>query len=150
MRALKRKLSTPCKSIICLKIRSMLLTAQIITTLFGLFLISVGAVMLFTPTYAWRILSKAGSTPLIHYRELILRMIPAAGLILCAPQSRFPQVFEWLGWFMIGTSVVLMILARRRHHAYALRCAALLPPPVIRWTAPLSFAFGGFILYALL
>ncbi len=124
--------------------------ALIITILFGLFLVAVGFVMLVAPALAWRILSKAGSTPLINYGELILRMIPAAGLILCAPQSGFPQVFEWLGWFMLGTSVVLILLPRRWHHAYARRCAALLPPPTLRLMAPLSFAFGGFILYAVL
>lgn len=128
----------------------MTLLSVIVTALFGLFLIAVGFVMLLSPTLAWRIISKAGSTPLINYGELTLRMIPAAGLILCAPESRFPMVFEWLGWFMLGTSVVLILLPRRWHHAYAKKCAALLPPPAIRLLAPLSFAFGGFVLYALL
>ncbi|GGD54108.1 hypothetical protein [Muriicola marianensis] len=126
------------------------LAAQIVTAFFGLFLIAVGFMMLVSPTLVWRILSKAGSTPLINYGELILRMIPAAGLILCAPESRFPVIFEWLGWFMLGTSAVLILLPRRWHHAYAKKCAALLPPPAIRLLTPLSFAFGGFVLYALL
>ncbi|NER11687.1 hypothetical protein SAMN06265375_10566 [Muriicola jejuensis] len=124
--------------------------ALLITAAFGLFLIAVGFVMLLFPRVAWNILKKAGSTPLINYGELTLRMIPAAGLILYAGESRFPMVFEWLGWFMIGSSLVLMLLPRRWHHAYALRCAALLPPPVIRLISPFSFAFGGFILYAVL
>ncbi len=122
----------------------------VIVTLFGLFLIAAGFVMLLFPTVAWKILNKAGSTPLINYGELSLRMIPAAGLILYAGESRFPMVFEWLGWFMVGTSLVLMLLPRRWHHAYARKCAALLPPPMLRLMAPFSFAFGGFILYAVL
>jgi hypothetical protein len=124
--------------------------ALVIVGLFGLFLIAVGFVMLLAPAAAWRTLNKAASTPLINYGELLLRMIPAAGLILCASQSRFPLVFQWLGWYMGGTSVLLMLLPRRWHYAYAQKCTALLPPPLIRLLAPFSFAFGGFILYAIL
>lgn len=123
--------------------------ALVIVGLFGLFIILVGFVMLLFPTLAWKILKKAGSTPLINYGELTLRMIPAAGLILYASESRFPMVFQGLGWFMIGTSVVLMLLPRRWHYAYAQKCAAMLSPQRIRMIAPLSFAFGGFILYAI-
>lgn len=124
--------------------------ALIITAIFGLFLIGVGFVMLISPNTAWRALNKAGSTPLINYAELTFRMIPAAGLILSSSESRFPLVFEWLGWFMIVSSLVLMLIPRKWHYAYAQKCAALLPPYLMRLIAPLSFAFGGFILYAIL
>jgi hypothetical protein len=77
-------------------------------------------------------------------------MIPAAGLIIYASQSKFPKFLQILGWFMIGTSILLMLLPRAWHYAYAQKCAAILPPFLIRLLAPFSFAFGGFILYSLL
>ena len=123
--------------------------ALVIVGFFGLFIIIVGFVMLLFPSLAWKILNKAGSTPLMNYGELTLRLIPASGLILYASESRFPTVFQWLGWFMIGTSVVLMLLPRRWHYAYAQKCAEILSPQRIRMIAPLSFAFGGFILFAI-
>lgn len=124
--------------------------AKYVVLCFGLFLIGVGFLMLLNPQKAREILKKAGSTPLINYGELLLRMIPAAGLILCAEVSKFPQFFTLLGWFMIGTSIFLMLLPRKYHHAYALKSADILTPARIRAIAPLSFIFGGFLLYAIL
>ncbi len=148
MKASGRRHFIPFRSTICPKTDPMTTAALCITAAFGFFLIATGCVMLFSPTTAWRVLNKAGSTPLINYGELTLRMIPAAGLIIYAPESRFPSVFLYLGWFMIGTSVVLMLLPRKWHYAYAQNCAKILLPYRIRMIAPLSFAFGGFLLYA--
>jgi len=128
----------------------MLLTGKYLVMAFGIFIIGVGFLMLIKPQIARAILRKAGSTPLINYGELILRMIPAAGLILSAADSKYPQFFTLLGWFMIGTSVLLMLLPRKYHHAYALKSAEILTPTRIRAIAPLSFIFGGFLLYAIL
>ncbi len=128
----------------------MLSIAKYLVLAFGLFIIGVGFLMLFDPIRAREILRKAGSTPLINYGELLLRMIPAAGLILSAPVSKYPPFFELLGWFMIGTSVFLILLPRKYHHAYALKSAEILTPVRLRAISPLSFIFGGVLFYAIL
>ncbi|QBA64969.1 hypothetical protein [Muriicola soli] len=128
----------------------MILLSQILVVFFGIFLITVGFLMLLTPNRIWRILNKAASTPLIHFGELSLRMIPAAGLIIYAPHSTFPDILQILGWFMLATSIILMLLPRAWHYAYAQKCANMLSPYTIRLIAPLSFAFGGFVLFACL
>ncbi len=127
-----------------------MLVAKFTVIAYAVFIIGVGFLMLLTPQKARAIIKKAGSTPLINYGELILRMIPAAGMILCATVSKFPQFFSVLGWFMMGTSVFLMILPRKYHHAYALKSADILTPSRIRIIAPCSFIFGGFLMYAIL
>lgn len=126
-----------------------MVVAKYIVIAFAVFIIGIGFLMLLNPQKARETLRKAGSTPLINYGELILRMIPATGLILCASVSKFPQFFALLGWFMIGTSIFLMLLPRKYHHAYALKSADMLSPSTIRTIAPLSFIFGGFLLYAI-
>lgn len=126
-----------------------MVVAKYIVIAFAVFIIGIGFLMLLNPQKARETLRKAGSTPLINYGELILRMIPATGLILCASVSKFPQFFALLGWFMIGTSIFLMLLPRKYHHAYALKSADMLSPSAIRAIAPLSFIFGGFLLYAI-
>ncbi|MBX2871126.1 MAG: hypothetical protein KTR30_03475 [Saprospiraceae bacterium] len=118
--------------------------------LFGLFLIGVGILMLWRPAKARAYLKQAGSTNLINYAEITIRMIPAAGLVLSAELSQFPEIFKLLGWFMIATSIVLYFVPRRIHHAYALWCADMLTPGYIRLLAPASFLFGGAVLYAIL
>lgn len=116
--------------------------------LFGLFFIATGLVMLLAPQKAGEILKKAGSTDLINYTEITVRMIPALGLIGYADFSRFPQVFSVVGWFILGTSVVLYFVPRKWHHSYSLKSAEILKPPSFRLISPFSMLIGLAILYA--
>ncbi|WP_296621056.1 hypothetical protein [Marivirga sp.] len=125
----------------------MILIAKYIVILFGVFLISVGLLMLLSPANAREYLRKAGSTNLINYSEITIRIIPAAGLILYSELSKYPEIFRIFGWFMIGTSLVLYLVPRRIHHKYALWCADILTPTYIRLTAPFSILFGCAIIY---
>lgn len=84
-----------------------------IVVIFGLFFFCIGLLMLVRPKIAREILRKAGSTNLINYGEITFRMIPAVGLILSADDSKFPQVFKLLGWFMLVTSFVLYFVPKK-------------------------------------
>ncbi|ALM09107.1 hypothetical protein SB49_01380 [Sediminicola sp. YIK13] len=126
----------------------MVFLSKWILILFGIFLIGVAFLMLLYPTKARATISKAGSTPLINYMEITLRMVPAAALVLYADFSNYPMLFLVLGWFMLATSLVLYFVPRRLHHQYALKCAAILNPTVIRIISPLSLLFGILIIYA--
>jgi hypothetical protein len=120
------------------------------TVLFGLFLIAAGLVMLFAPQRAHATIRKAGSTNLINYSEITIRMIPAAALILSSGLSRFPLAFQLVGWFMLATSLVLYLVPRRLHHNFALACAGMLKPTYIRLAAPFSLVFGCLVIYAVM
>jgi hypothetical protein len=123
--------------------------AKWIVLFFGIFLISVGFLMLFAPKKARQILRKAGSTNFINYTEITIRMIPAAGLILYADHSKFSELFKILGWFMLCTSLILYFIPRRMHHTYSLICADLLKLFYIQLISPFSFLFGFFLIYAI-
>lgn len=116
----------------------MILLAKYIVILFGIFLIGVGFLMLLKPEKARAYLRMAGSTALINYTEITVRMIPAAGLVLVSEFSKFPTLFSYLGWFMIATSLVLYFVPRSMHHRYALLCADVLTPTLIRVVSPFS------------
>jgi hypothetical protein len=126
----------------------MVLLAKWTILLFGLFIISVGFLMLFKPEKARATLRKAGSTNLINYAEISLRMIPAAALVLYAEGSRFPEVFSVVGWFMLATSVVLLFVPRKVHHGFAVGAAEVLRPVLVRCLAPMAFIFGGLVWWA--
>lgn len=115
---------------------------------FGVFIILAGFLMLFNPKKARAILKKAGSTNLINYGELVIRMIPAAALVYYSGFSKSPEFFKFLGWVMLITSTVLLILPRRLHHAYSLKAAEILKPLYFQFISPLAFFFGGFLIYA--
>jgi uncharacterized membrane protein YfcA len=124
--------------------------AKFIVILFGVFLIAVGLLMLLRPNQARAYLRKAGSTRLINYMEITIRMLPAAGLVLYADLSKYPEMFKLLGWFMIATSLVLYFVPRSIHHNYALRWADILTPTYVRLISPFSLLFGGVVIYAVL
>lgn len=124
--------------------------AKYIVILFGIFLIAVGLLMLFKPEKARAILKKAGSNNLINYAEITIRMIPAAGLVLYAEYSKFPEFFQYLGWFMVATSLVLYLVPRRIHHQYALKAANILTAQRIRRVSPFSMLFGLALIDAVL
>jgi len=117
---------------------------------FGIFIISVGVLMLFAPQKARQALKKAASTNFINYAEITIRMIPAAALVLYAYFSKFPAFFKLFGWFMLITSFVLYFVPRRFHHNYALKSAEILQPIYIQLLSPFSFIFGGFLIYSVL
>lgn len=127
----------------------MIIAAKWVVVIFGIFLIGVGFLMLFLPEKAREYLKSAGSTNFINYFEITVRMIPAAGLVLYADLAKYPEVFKILGWFMIATSLMLYLVPRKLHHKYALWCADILNPSLIRLTSPFSILFGCAIIYSL-
>lgn len=128
----------------------MTVIAMYVVILFGIFLIGVGLLMLLKPSKARAYLRLAGSTNFINYTEITIRMIPAAGLVLYSEFSMFPEIFKYFGWFMIVTSLVLYFVPRKLHHRYALMCANILTPQLIRVTSPFSMLFGVGIIYSVL
>ncbi len=122
--------------------------ARWVLLFFGLFLVAVGLYMIFAPRKVRAVIGKAASTPMIHYGELTIRLIPAAALVLYGDQTSYAMIFKALGWFMIATSMVLYFVPRRLHHQYALWCTSILNPIYVRMLSPLSMAFGAAVIYA--
>jgi len=128
----------------------MIVIAKWTLVTFALFFFVAGLIMLFAPAKARHLLRQAGSTNFINYAEISIRMIPAAALVLYAEYSKYPVLFTIAGWFMLVTSLVLFLVPRQVHHNFSLRCADVLKPFYFRLIAPLAFAFGSLLLYALL
>ena len=117
---------------------------------FGIFFIGAGIIMFFNPTKAREILRKAGSTNFINYAEITIRMIPAAGLILYADFSKYPEIFKIFGGFMLVTSFILYFVPRKLHHNFSLMCADILKPIYFGWIAPISVLIGVALIYGVI
>lgn len=115
---------------------------------FGLFFIAAGCLMLVKPVKARALVQKAGSTAFINYAELLLRMIPAAALIIYSKYSLCPGVFTIVGWVMVGTSVILLMVPVSTHHRMSSRFAHFLQPHYFQLISPFSIAAGVAITYA--
>jgi len=118
--------------------------------IFGLFFICVGFLMLIKPQKARAILRKAGSTNFINYAEITIRIIPAIGLILSADNSKFPDIFKIVGWFMLCTSLVLYFIPRKLHHNFSTKAAAVLKPFYFQLISPFSILFGILLIYCVI
>ena len=104
--------------------------------------------MLTNPQKAREILRKAGSTNLINYAEITVRMIPALALILAADISKYPAVFKVFGWFMLFTSLVLYFIPRQIHHNFSTKAADILKPFYFQLISPFAFVVGVLIIYS--
>ena len=123
--------------------------ANWIVIFFGIFIIFIGFVMLINPIKARNTLRRAGSTNLINYSEITLRLIPAIALILCSESSKFPIAFKIFGWIMLITSLILYVVPRKIHHKFSMKSADILKPFYFQLISPFAFLFGGLILYNL-
>lgn len=128
----------------------MIVISKWIVFLFGLFFIFIGILMLFKPKTARATLQKAGSTNLINYAEITIRMIPAIALIIYADYSKFPEVFKIAGWFMIITSLILYMIPRQLHHRFSLKSAEILQPLYFQMISPFSILIGIVIIYSVI
>jgi hypothetical protein len=116
--------------------------------IFGLFFIASGILMLFRPQAARNIISKAGSTYLINYSEITIRMIPAIALIMYSGFERFQELFKLSGWFMLVTSFFLLFVPPTLHHKFSVGCANVLKPVYMRLVSPFAVFIGSFIIFS--
>lgn len=114
----------------------------------GLWLIFVGLVMARFPGRALRMLSLAASTRTINNLEQGLRFVAGVCLLLRSPAAKLPQTFEIGGWFIILSSLALLVVPLRWHSAYAMWWAERITPRVVRSLAPLSAMAGIGLIYA--
>jgi len=64
-------------------------------------------------------LSKMASTNLINYSELGLRLLVGIGVVGLAPFTPYTKLLQICGGFLMVTAIILMLIPRRWHHAYA-------------------------------
>jgi hypothetical protein len=114
----------------------------------GTWLVVTGALMAFWPQRALHVLSLTASTRTINNVEQGLRLLAGAALLLRAPASKLPQAFEIVGWFIVLSSMILLVLPLRWHSAYARWWANRLAPMSVRAVAPLSALAGFGLVYA--
>lgn len=86
----------------------------------------------------------------LQWLEHSLRFLAGLVLVLVAPESRAPQLLLIIGGFIAVTSILILMLPRRWHHGYALRCARTLAPWLIRLLSPVSLLAAGALLWTVL
>jgi len=68
-------------------------------------------------------------------------------LILSADNSKYPDIFKIVGWFMLFTSFVLYFVPRQLHHKFSMKAADILKPLYFQLISPFAIGIGTLIIY---
>ena len=82
------------------------------------------------------------------YLAVIVRLLLGLALILAAPESRFPSIFQILGWIAIGAAVGLVFVGRARLRRF-IAWFGRFPQAVVRLWLVFGIAFGGFLVFGI-
>jgi hypothetical protein len=92
----------------------MVASSQIIVLLLGTVVCGLSCWGMLVPDKLWKMVDGALSQGWGIYLAVIVRLILGGALLIVAPESRFPLVFEVLGWFAIVAAVAIVIMGRER------------------------------------
>lgn len=109
----------------------------LITVLIAMWLAFAAGVMAVRPGLARWVVSKAGSTMFVHWAEHVLRFCAGVVLVLVSFDSKAPMTLGIVGGFIALSSVLILILPRDWHAAYARFCARVIPEWMIRILSPI-------------
>ena len=105
--------------------------------------------MFINPEKARTIIGKAGSTIVINYGELIVRLLIGISFVVSSKTNAYEQYFTIFGYFLIISALILMLTPMKIHHKFSTKAAETLKPIYLRICAPFSIAFGIWILLAI-
>ena len=121
----------------------------------SLWLVGVAFLMAMRPRYCLHLLEKMKanlerSNWRLQFTEQGLRVLAGVALIVRAPASKLPLVFEVAGWLLVATSLLIMVAPIRWHGAYGTWLMRRFTPLVFRILAPVPAAAGAGLIYAAL
>lgn len=114
----------------------------------GGWLVAVGLMMALRPDHALHVLSVTATSHRVNLSEQIPRLLAGATMVVRADVSKLPELFTLAGWFIAGTSVLLMVIPLAWHNGYAVWWARRIPPLAVRLIAPFSVSAGIGLVYA--
>ncbi len=127
--------------------------ALIVVAAAGLWLVSVAFLMALLPRYCLHLFEKMSanlerSNWRLQFTEQGLRVLAGVALIVRAPASKLPPVFEVAGWLLVATSLLIMVVPIRWHGAYGRWWGGRIPPLAIRVLSPVPMMAGAGLIYA--
>jgi len=121
----------------------------------SLWLVGVAFLMAMRPRYCLHLLEKMKanlerSNWRLQFTEQGLRVLAGVALIVRAPASKLPLVFDVAGWLLVATSMLIMVAPIRWHGVYGTWWVKQLTPLIIRILSAAPAAAGAGLIYAAL
>lgn len=115
----------------------------------SVYLIALAMASLIAPAKAGRFLLGFAGSRHVHVAELSIRFLVGGAFVIYAPRMAAPQLFGFLGWILLVTTVFLALLPWRWHQRFARQAV----PRALRYIALIglsSLIFGGLIFAAVI
>ena len=127
--------------------------ALIVVAAAGLWLVGVAFLMALRPRYCLHLFEKMSanlerSSWRLQFTEQGLRVLAGVALIVRAPASKLPLVFEVAGWLLVASSLLIMVAPIRWHGAYGRWWVGRIAPLAIRVLSPVPMMAGAGLIYA--
>jgi hypothetical protein len=84
------------------------------------------------------------------YVAVIVRLVLGTALIIAAPASRFPIIFQAMGAIAVAAAIVLAVMGRARIRRFITWWSKRFSVPLVRLWLLFGLAFGGFLVYGVL
>jgi hypothetical protein len=97
--------------------------SKYIVVIFATFLMSCSLLMFFKSRIALTTIAKAGSTKVIHFGELIIRTLIGLSFVLNSHLSHDQILFKIVGYFLIISAIIIMLMPQRLHQAFSQKSA---------------------------
>lgn len=115
----------------------------------ALYCIALAALSIWRPAHAARFLLGFVGSPFKHYAELALRLMVGWAFVTHSPHMALPQVCKGIGWVLLVTTALLLLIPWHWHRAIARRSVPLVVPH-IRLLGVASLLLGSCVLWAMI
>jgi hypothetical protein len=127
--------------------------ALIVVAAAGLWLVGIAFLMALRPRYCLEVFEKMSaslerSNRRLQFTEQGLRVLAGVALIVRAPASKLPLVFEVAGALLVASSLLIMILPVHWHGAYGRWWVGRIAPLAVRVLSPVPMMAGVGLIYA--
>ena len=127
----------------------MILTgSHIVILVLGITVCALSAWGIYAPERLWKLVGVMDQDWGI-YAAVIMRLLLGLALIIAAPDSRFPLVFQGLGWIAIVAAMVLVFAGRERIRRFVAWLKRFSQATVRLWLM-FGIAFGVFLIHGIL
>ena len=118
---------------------------QIVILLFGIVVCGISIWALFIPERLLQMIMAINDKKMTYLVAVGVRLLLGVTLVLAAPDSAFPEVFEVIGWLTIFAAVILSLLGKALQRKLAAWFSGLSRLEIRGWLL-LAIAFGLFLM----
>ncbi|MFT5520085.1 MAG: hypothetical protein ACI9IA_000673 [Enterobacterales bacterium] len=114
---------------------------------FATFMIIVGFIIIISPLTIFNLLIKNSKTLWLYAIAILARLLLGTLLVYQASISKFPHAVDLLGWVIIVSAIVFIVIGRKKF-IQLISWATRLLNTFGRISGVLAVSFGAFLIYA--